>query len=738
MNDAKDPQNDLKKDRIVNTSLQLIIRWGKGPMKNYFELLDERLFKLAQNSRNNNEQAHCFHVRNEIINNRPIIEKLFFEHLSRAFGNFKAGLQTSIDFNADPDFNKDPKSNQTDTLTLIDKNQLEEALAIATMSHRASTNCSELLYVLNQRLSVLRDGKITTEQENPFCPAVFAEAIQRALTEITLDNKTKVIVFKVFEFCFMNKLHYLFELLNDEFINQGLLPNLGFRIKKSPQSNVIQNADNELLTGKTNENPDELAKVFQVNNSQASIQNQLRLIQAIRILQARLAIQNPQSKINGAASPSAREVIAGIQQQQQNAGSLLDSMKTPTAVAESDATAFQVQAEKEAGESDEVDANVIIIVGFMFDFMLDEPLLPDTVKTLLSYLHTPFLKIALQDKEFFNRPEHPARQLLNSLVAAGEFSVTPSEKSKGEIFQKIKSVVQRLLDEYNDNVRLFSELAFEFNSYLRHCSRRIQLTEKRSMQAAEGETKLKEIRLKIETYLKAKIGEIVLSSTIETLLFEPWANFLSFNLLRYGSRSDQWKQATQVVDDILWYCQPHDINNDFHAKKRIQELQSSLPPILYAGFDMVGYDDNQGIIFLQNLHNDPSSSLKTGANTTVIEPTATDIEQVDISKHVKQLAQNDALVMKLETLKPGALFEFNARSKNPLRVKLAWINRRTLHFMFVNSMGQQIAIKSAEQLASEMRSGKIKVYTRAKQKPFFEKAMEKALEQLEKKQSRDN
>ncbi|MFT7130026.1 MAG: hypothetical protein ACI89U_002148, partial [Gammaproteobacteria bacterium] len=692
----------------------------------------ERLFKLAQNSANNTDQARCFQVRFEINDNRAIIDALFFEHLSHAFDNFKAGLQTSTDFNVAPEFTK------TDTLALVDKNELEEALAIATMSRRASTNCAELLYALNQRLSVLRGGKITNEQENPFCPAVFAEAIQYALSEITLDDKVKVVVFKVFEFCFMSKLRDLFELLNDEFINQGLLPNLGFIVKKSRENESVYSANNEFPLEQATKNAGDLAKAFQVNNSQASIQNQIKLIQAIRTLQAQLNARNPQGNTNGAASLPARQIIAEIQQLQNNAGSALLSMQTPTAVAESNAAAFQVQAEKEAEKSDDIDANAIIIVGLLFEFMLDEQQLPDTIKTLLSYLHTPFLKIALQDKEFFDRPEHPARQLLNSLVAAGEYSIAPSEKNKGEVFQKIKSVVQRLLDEYNDDVRLFSELAFEFNSYLRQYSRRSQLTEKRSMQAAQGETKLKEIRLKIETYLKTKTGEIILPSPIKTLLFEPWANFLSFNLLRYGSRSDQWKQATQVVDDILWYCQPHDIKKDFHAKKRVQELQLSLPPILYAGFDMVGYDNNQGIVLLQALHNERSSSVETTINTTVIEPIVTDIEQIDISKHGTKLAKNDALVMKLKTLKPGVWFDFNAKSTNPLRAKLAWMNNHTLHFMFVNSIGQQVALKSAEQLASEMRSGEVRVYNRAKQKPFFEKAMERALEQLEKKQSKDN
>ena len=92
--------------------------------------------------------------------------------------------------------------------------------------------------------------------------------------------------------------------------------------------------------------------------------------------------------------------------------------------------------------------------------------------------------------------------------------------------------------------------------------------------------------------------------------------------------------------------------------------------------------------------------------------------------------------MLLKKLKAGAWFDFDAKSTNPQRVKLAWVNSKTLHFMFVNSLGQQMALKSAEQLASEMRTGNIKVNNRLQQKPFFEKAMERVLDQLQRKETK--
>ena len=51
------------------------------------------------------------------------------------------------------------------------------------------------------------------------------------------------------------------------------------------------------------------------------------------------------------------------------------------------------------------EADVIDLVGMLFDFILDDDNLPDNCKTALSHLHTPYLKVALQDKATLTRDE---------------------------------------------------------------------------------------------------------------------------------------------------------------------------------------------------------------------------------------------------------------------------------------------------------------------------------------------
>lgn len=111
---------------------------------------------------------------------------------------------------------------------------------------------------------------------------------------------------------------------------------------------------------------------------------------------------------------------------------------------------------------------------------------------------------------------------------------------------------------------------------------------------------------------------------------------------------------------------------------------------------MIGYNNHRGLHFLQALHNNPDRPPMTKTDRAAIEPTDVNIKQIDCLKHIRELAQNDALVMKLKTLKPGTWFNFNAKSTNPLRAKLAPANNHTLHFMYVNNIGQKTALTSTE------------------------------------------
>src|SRR5690554_2159392 len=134
----------------------------------------------------------------------------------------------------------------------------------------------------------------------------------------------------------------------------------------------------------------------------------------------------------------------------------------------------------------QVDSDVINLVGMLFDFILDDRQLHPVMKSLIGRLQIPVLKVALSDRNFFNRGGHPARKLLNELALA---AIGWNEKRPGmrdPLREKIEEVVGRVLAEFTDSVDLFEELLKDFGHFMDLDRRRRELVEQRLRDAEEG------------------------------------------------------------------------------------------------------------------------------------------------------------------------------------------------------------------------------------------------------------
>ena len=92
----------------------------------------------------------------------------------------------------------------------------------------------------------------------------------------------------------------------------------------------------------------------------------------------------------------------------------------------------------------------------------------------------------------------------------------------------------------------------------------------------------------------------------------------------------------------------------------------------------------------------------------------------------------DSIIEQLSKLEFGTWFLFlaNRPRKEQWEAKLAWSNSRTQHYMFVNRLGQQVAVKSGPELAADIRAGNTRILQARIHVPFFERALERIAEQL--------
>ncbi|WP_157484904.1 DUF1631 family protein [Gilvimarinus polysaccharolyticus] len=691
-------------------------------------------------------------------------------------------------------------------LSLVDNAELEETIAITSISHRADSQFAEVLWALHQRLALLNGGRKVDERSNPVSPIQLCDSLRRVLQELHLDARTKVLGYKQFEQGVIRPVTALYQSLNEALIAEGILPNLRYSAASgvSGSSSTDMDASDAAPQGDTDQTPQNTQQEMPVSEQNTAPERQGRratdrafeplasddpqqyqqgLVSAIRLLQTHLgggstggapthpagagqpagfasggmatnashgthgggftggvptsfAANNSPAAVSALSGDGSAPMVGAIEVLQSQLATSAASMQElevgdiqPLAVA---TVSEQLVAELEKQSPDGVcndDMNTIELVGLVFAYILNDEQLPDSVKALLSYLHTPVLKLAFIDKEFFDNVDHPARLLLNQMAEAGSRWVGNDGSNQYNIFEKIKTTVFHVLEHFVNDVKVFAEALLEFSSYARNVSRRQELMEKRALEKARGEEKLREAKIRVNSDISACIDGKALPSPILLLLLLPWSDYLSFIILRYGADSDSYRQALAVADELLWCIEPKSLEAD---RVKQLEVQGDLLHTLQSGFETIGYEQNKS----RKLIDAVSSLQRLALKSQQVEPAPDTMRNklermaADKAGQVKpedqQVTPEEAqLIEKLKLIEFGTWLE-NDKGQ---RIKVAWYNHKTMHYMLVDQQGRKVSMLPARALAREMIAGKLRVIA-GSAKPFFERALENIFQSL--------
>lgn len=723
----------------------------------YLRNLDEAFNQEMDRAKSNQEVSEISGIQRQFRRNHQELERYYCGYIAEGFVKFKKKeLHTELQSN----------SSGGGELSLVDNDELEETITLSTMVQKIDVLYAEPIWALNQRFAILNGGEQVTEASNPAAPIQLCESLRRALRLIPLTAKTKGTAYRVYEQRLSELAKNVIEDINDYLKRAGVLPNL--RYTPPRVGPVVQSSP----TGSSSTSPAHQAQpsgpplthygpVPVPDPNLPSPQYQSALLQAIRNLQTSIrgddaapaaggeGIQiatgnNPFAAYIPGSGPlgpgmiiSGDQLMTALQTLQGGAagvvGSPLDTGPLPPVdlgqVLASLAQQFQQSKSTRDGTVSPTDMHTIDLVGMVFEYMLKDENLPDSIKALLSYMHTPFLKLAFIDPGFFEQPEHPARMLINSLAEAGIHWVGNDGSVQHDMYNKIKSVVDRVLRDFKNDVRVITELLLEFNAYTKNIVRRQELMEKRAAEKAQGEERLREVKLRVNDEVRRRTDDKELPSAVLLFALQPWSDYLSFALLRYGEKSERWANALSVVDDLLWIIEPQ-------IETAAIERQTELAPVLLrdieTGFETIGYDQGKGKKLLEAI----SSLIEMAQQSKKAEPAPAPmrdklekiaaekagqalVDETDISKEEAKIVEN------LKLIEFGTWFEFEGGK----RLKIAWYNARTSHYMLVDQMGKKVAMMSGLEIAREMMAKRAKIIA-GSSKPFFERALENIFQKL--------
>lgn len=742
---------------MINDSRQILIdchsrlrQFCQSQLSTFISAANEHLFQQAEQADDNEMQQRYFEVQQAIDTQQQQLPVQFERTLSALFA-------VLITPSAQAQTKKKRIDSSDNVLSLIDNDEMELEVALTSMSHRAEADYAEGLFALGQRLALLNNGIKLTPKNNPFSPQVLCNNFMSCIDSLSLDLQSRLIVLKLFDRYFLKHLANLYADVNLHLVNRNVLPNLRYHHRTDRTlAPKRRKSDNAVIK----ESEDRQSELFEVMRSILSTQsmpnnNHLPSISAERLIAELSALQSQQLMRFTDASITAEPAPA---------------------LANSNANKSQQQA--------------IECVGILFEHILNDDALHDSVKSLLSHLHTPLLKLALLDETFLSNPKHDARQLVNQLITAGEHWLTDDTSTKNNVYQHMQSVVKKIITDFdNDNSNsIFSQLAIEFNTYIEKIERQASITEKRSIQAAKGKEALESGREKVMHLIDDKLCNEDLPKPILQLIHKPWSAFLAYTLLRHGDESLQWQEAINFIDELLWYIEPKTSNEEILQAK---DLCNALNEKLKNGLSCVGldaneiqqhlnslemcrklatenihgaqktsspkvYDENntvkteqpvlkkrppnvtnshlvnQEISHLEKRHQTNVSKEKNKLSTT--QPSKTKLSKAKLSK-IKQAAAtieraSDNAIADVLSMDFGTWLNWQKPNEPSRRLKLTWYNKKTQNCMLSNSMGQQVAIVSANEIALGINKGWISVSNTQLKKPFFERMLETVVDRL--------
>lgn len=727
-------------------------------MQAMFDTADDALFKMSEHTSEGADKNLYFDSMRVVRLQRTTIEKTFFDTLSGKFsqyldnvhGDDRKQTREAIDF---------------DSLELVSEDDLEITLATQRLVEKIQSLYAQDLSAINKRMACLLNQEEIDSATIPFGADSIVNAYAQASANTDLMQEVRIILLKLFDLSCIHGLAELYVQINQEFIDADILPVIKNMIRNNANSN------NAAMPASPQSTPAPVAFTPPTgDNLWSTLQGYLSQLRSTTPATAYFASANGAG--SQAGNPGAiglfangigpgqviaftpKELVTSLTSLQQNNDDAL-----PTG-AHAVGNYVRVQLQNISEDDDKaprqinpVDNDLIDIVCLIFDYILDDEQLPETARTSIRRLQIPMLKVALLDKQFFSNHGHPARDLLD-LLAQSALGID-EENEDDPVLNKIDGIVQRILNEFSDDIILFSELQQEFTSFLQtHRSRENELLtdiERRQQEREELALARAWVRETLEQHL---LGH-TLPGVVVDIILGPWKDVMLQTYLAEGEDSLLWKTQIRFIDVLAWSVEPKDIKLD---KNKLGNIICQLTSTLRHGLLQLNYPQAEiDAIFaalepyhLASVRGHPRHAANKAAALdqaiAITEAQYADMQamafddETDKDKVVLEDivltgweadpildAISDEYLDLASHLEMGKWVEFLDEKGNCRHAKLAWKSELLGEYTFLNWKFDVVADKTLIELADDLRHGRARVMDDV---PLMDRALSSVLTTL--------
>lgn len=707
------------------------------------EKVDDALFARAEKAENNMAQTQYFDAMREMRIIRQDIEDDF---LNGFYSRFNQGVPREGSNSGELSLSFDD-----DSLGLIDKNDMEENLAITNMVSKTRSTCKQPLYSLDKRIGFLIRDPDLERWQNPLGPEAICDAFREASNRIETGLEIRLVIFKLFDQHVISHMDEFYKELNQQLVKLGVMPEIKTTLRKSGYTAPHP----QMPTGPGEMPPEGMPTGYQdtpgySGGSMPHYGNGApngagahggyhggegqSPISALTFLQ-----HGGAGGYNGETGDFGDSFDPAVMASGQV--NILHGMKDSSVI----------QGMGKAGDM------TIDIVAMLFDYILDDKSIPDAMRAMIGRLQIPVLKVALLEREFFSKKSHPARQLLNRLASTA-VSWNEQQGTDDPLYRKIESVVQTILDEFEDDIGLFASLLEDLDDFLAKEEERADVRAERSAKVMEGQERLEVAKSTTMEEIEPRVSDTSNMAFVREFVTTHWKNLLFITCARQGKESDAWKQAVATMDDLIWSVKP---KRSLEERKRLVALQPTLLTNLRAGMERLSLapterdefiaklihahgrtavnaedseDDNDNSEAQVNDDTQPQQVQETSAaeDTGEAEETvavAGANEPASTQAEPEPAHIDDQYSARVERMTTGTWIEFRGADGKATRAKLSWISPITNTYLFTDRQGLKAGNYGGEELAHLLRCSRAKIVNST---PLMDRAVSTVLKEYQK------
>jgi len=735
-------------------------------LQGLFNNTDDALFEMADRSRSDADQHMYFESMRQIRLHRKDIARYFMEAYYKGFDAlFEAEPETETieDFDT-----------AVDNITLVQNDELEISMAVAGIVSKVTSQFSLPIMQLTKRIDYLCKHDSVTERMNPMGPERLSNAFVEALEDLDVDIKVRIILLKLFERFVMERLGDLFKEANLMLAEAGVLPDLKNQLlrqgrnpggqRRSPRNDP--QGDGAAGTGAYGASSSSGDRQSWGGGAEAQPQTGSRGAAASSAMGQGAGGYGSTDFDDDALSMPEFDVIQGLLQRARGGGGSGTVGDGPIISTDDLVTAFSAaQAELDASitldqvpplldlrqvavsrgakvvgstsvSMGQADDDAVNFVGMLFDYILNDKNLAIPMKALIGRLQIPIVKLAVIDKSFFNRTSHPARQLLNELSSAGIGWSSAAELKRDALYNKIESIVLRVMNGYADDPQIVRTLLEELREFLGGDRQKNELVEQRVKESETGKARTQQAKQQVQQLINSKACGMRLPASVGTFVSKTWSKVLVYACVTEGDQSETWQARVQTLDDLLWSLQPLDNMTDVDRRDRqsvdlLARVREGMHDIqLPEGTAQELIDDlNEQLTAVSRndrAYLEDDAPAPDNADFEQLEEIVLTAPVVDEPPAGEPTPEPEFLE-RIRALSEGVWVEMREEDGNLMRCKLATVVEPGSRYVFVNRRGMKVAEKTRMGLAVALKNNTLTVLDESQ---VFDRALQAVIGNL--------